>query len=29
MIVFIWFSCAGRGAECPTDHFAPLPDSGR
>ena len=29
MIVLIWFSYAGRGAECATDHFAPLPDSGR
>ena len=29
MIVLIGVSYAGRGAECPTDHFAPLPDSGR
>ena len=29
MIVLIWFSYAGRGAEGPTDHFAPSFDSGR
>ena len=29
MIVLIGFSYAGTSAECATDHFAPLPDSGR
>ena len=29
MIVLIGFSYAGTSAECPTDHFPPIPDSGR
>ena len=29
MIVLRGVSYAGRGAECATDHFAPLFDSGR